>query len=72
MPATLHATRKKSAPARVCIRIPEFAELVGISETTTWKLVREGYIRTVRFGPKGVRIPHAELQRLLNEGNGKK
>ena len=52
---------------RLCITVPEAAEMLGISRNHGHKLVREGQIPVIRFG-KSLRIPRAALIKRLEEG----
>lgn len=39
----------------------EFAKAVGVSEATVRRAIESGYLRTIRLGPKTLRIPTTEL-----------
>ncbi len=46
--------------------VSECAELLGVHPCSVRELIRDGRIRSVRFGPHGWhRIPSEELERLL-------
>jgi excisionase family DNA binding protein len=47
----------------------ETAQAVGISVPMVRKLIRVGRLRAVKIG-RCVRIPEAELQRILRQGTG--
>ncbi len=53
---------------RLAWRVSEMAEALGISRTAAYELVRRGPpgggVRVVRLG-RAIRVPHAELERLL-------
>jgi excisionase family DNA binding protein len=50
------------------LRVPEAARLLSIQESTlrAWLLARR--VSIVRLGPRCVRIPASEVQRLITEG----
>jgi excisionase family DNA binding protein len=41
----------------------EFGSIVGVSKTTVYMWVRNGYLKAARFSPRCVMIPRAELER---------
>ena len=47
-------------------KVKDFAKAVSVSETTIWKLIRQGDLRTYRIG-KGVRSHHSELARMRGD-----
>jgi hypothetical protein len=49
-------------------KLREAFTILGISEGTGHKLVREGKITVVRLGPRLPIITDAEIDRLLTEG----
>lgn len=46
----------------------EFAQYVGISEPTVYRLIKNGKIRTVKIGPRRILIPMGEVNRILQNG----
>ena len=52
---------------RLCITVPEAAEMLGISRNFAYQLVREGKLPSIRFG-KRILIPRAGLERMLENG----
>ena len=52
---------------RLCITVPEAAEMLGISRNFGYKLVKEGKLPSQRFG-KRILMPKAALDRMLEEG----
>ena len=44
----------------------EFAALAGLSLPTVHRLAKRGELKTVKIGPRLVRIPAAEVERILN------
>jgi len=52
---------------RLCITVPEAAEMLGISRNFAYQLVREGKLPSIRFG-KRILIPRAALEKILEEG----
>ena len=52
---------------RLCVTVPEAAEMLGISRNFAYQLVREGNLPSIRFG-KRILIPIAALKKMLEEG----
>ena len=52
---------------RLCITVPEAAEMLGISKNFAYQLVREGKLPSIRFG-KRILIPRAALEKILEKG----
>lgn len=52
---------------RLCVTVPEAAEMLGISRNFAYQLVREGKLPSIRFG-KRILIPIAALKKMLEEG----
>ena len=52
---------------RLCITVPEAAEMLGISRNFAYDLVKQGKLPAIRFG-KRLLIPRAALDRMLEEG----
>lgn len=53
-------------PAKL-LKVPEAAELLALSQKTVWQWIAERRIGVVRLG-RSVRIPHSEIERLVEEG----
>lgn len=51
---------------RKLFTVPEAAKLVGLSRSKLYSMVRDGSLRSVRFG-KAWRIPQAALAELLQK-----
>ena len=52
---------------RLCVTVPEAAEMLGISRNFAYQLVREGKLPSIRFG-KRILIPKAALEKMLENG----
>jgi len=52
---------------RLCITVPEAAEMLGISRNFAYELVRRGKLPAIRFG-KRLLIPKLALQKILEKG----
>ena len=52
---------------RLCITVPEAAEMLGISRNFAYELVKRGQLPVIRFGKRLI-IPRAALERMLEEG----
>ena len=52
---------------RLCVTVPEAAEMLPISRNFAYQLVREGKLPSIRFG-KRILIPIAALERMLEKG----
>lgn len=50
---------------KLALSIREASVRLGISEGTTWAMIRAGRIPSVRISPRRVVIPVAALERLL-------
>jgi excisionase family DNA binding protein len=50
------------------LRVPEFAERLGIKSSTAraWLLARR--ISKARVGRRAIRIPESEVERIISEG----
>jgi len=71
-----HANRVERAPAsrfengqsdRVALKIPEAAKMLGPSGLTLYRRINKREIGIQRFGDRSVRIPRAEIDRLVTE-----
>ena len=51
---------------RLCVTVPEAAEMLGISRNFAYQLVREGKLPSIRFG-KRILIPRAALEKMLGK-----
>lgn len=51
---------------RLCIRVPEAAEMLGISRNFAYELVKRGELPSIRFG-KRIVIPKIALEKRLEE-----
>jgi excisionase family DNA binding protein len=49
-------------------RITEAADLLSTSRWTLYRAVLAGKVRAVRLGPRSMRIPIDEVERLAREG----
>ena len=52
---------------RLCVTVPEAAEMLGMSRNFAYQLVREGKLPSIRFG-KRILIPIAALTKMVEEG----
>lgn len=52
---------------RLCITVPEAAEMLGISRNFAYELVKRGQLPVIRFG-KRLLIPRLALEKRLEEG----
>ena len=51
--------------------VPETGRTLRVSNSTVWRLVKDGRIRAVRIG-KRVLIPESEINRLMQNGTDSK
>lgn len=51
---------------RLCITVPEAAEMLGISRNFAYELVKQGKLPVIRFG-KRLLIPRAALDKMLEK-----
>ena len=51
---------------RVCLKVPEAAEMLGISRNHAYQMVGEGILPAKRLG-KRIIIPRAALEKMLEE-----
>ena len=52
---------------RLCVTVPEAAEMMGISRNFAYQLVKEGKLPSLRFG-KRILIPRVALEKMLERG----
>jgi excisionase family DNA binding protein len=52
---------------RLCITVPEAAEMLGISRDFGYELVKQGKLPVIRFG-KRLLIPRLGLEKMLEKG----
>ena len=52
---------------RLCVTVPEVAEMLGISRNFAYELVKQGQLPVIRFG-KRLLIPRAALDKMLEKG----
>lgn len=45
-------------------KVREAAELLGVSPLTVYRWLRDGTLRGVRIGPKLLRVPRSEIERM--------
>ena len=45
-------------------KVREAAALLGVSPLTVYRWLRDGTLRGVRIGPKLLRIPRSEIERM--------
>ena len=60
-------SRYATIDKRLCVTVPEAAEMLGISRNFAYQLVREGKLPSIRFG-KRILIPKAALEKMLENG----
>ncbi|MFF5863175.1 helix-turn-helix domain-containing protein [Micrococcus luteus] len=53
-----------TAPAPVGMTINEFARALNSSPSTVRRMIARGDLRAYRYGPRVIRIPHGELERI--------
>lgn len=59
------------ASDRLLLRIPEAAEVLGISRSTMYKLIAAGDVPTVRIGERAVRVSRAALEAFVDRQEGR-
>ena len=52
---------------RLCLTVPEAAEMLGISRNFGYELVKQGQLPVIRFG-KRLLIPRVALEKMLEKG----
>lgn len=55
-------------PRSELLRVSQFAEVGNIKESTVRAWLLGGKLAFVRLGPRAIRIPRSELERLIHEG----
>jgi len=53
---------------RLCITVPEAAEMLGISRNFAYELVKQKQLPVVKFG-KRLLIPRIALEKMLEKGD---
>lgn len=61
---TAHTTEPRP---RAALRMPELAELLGISRSTAYALIRSGRLRYIRLPGGSIRVPMAAVDEFLRE-----
>ena len=54
---------------RLCLTVPEVAEMFGISRNFAYDLVKQGELPVIRFG-KRLLIPRVALEKMLEKSVG--
>jgi len=70
-PRLLQPLRTAESAAREpahALTVSEACERLRCSRTTLWRMVRARQLRCVRLGARSIRVPEAEIRRLLGEG----
>jgi len=57
---------RNSGVERLCLTVPEAAEMLGISRNFAYQLVKEGKLPVIKFGKK-LLIPRAALGKMLEK-----
>ena len=52
---------------RLCITVPEAAEMLGISRNFAYELVKQGQLPVIRFG-KRILISKIALEKMIGKG----
>jgi excisionase family DNA binding protein len=50
------------------LRVSEAAEMLSVSRWLLYRAVLSGRVKAVRLGPRSMRIPADEVERLAREG----
>ena len=53
----------------VLLSIPAGSEILGVSDSTTRRLIRDGLLISCRVG-RQIRIPESKLREFINNGGG--
>ena len=59
--------RYATTDRRLCITVPEAAEMIGISRNFAYELVRNKKLPVIKFG-KRLLIPRVALEKMLEKG----
>ncbi len=59
--------RHASLDKRLCITVPEAAEMLGISRNFAYELVKQKQLPVIKFG-KRLLIPRVALEKMLEKG----
>lgn len=59
--------RHAAIDKRLCITVPEAAEMLGLSRNFTYELVKQKQLPVVEFG-KRLLIPRVALEKMLEKG----
>ena len=57
--------RKGDVPAKRTYRVSEIADILGISNATAYRLIKEGHFRTVRIG-SSIRVSKQSFDEWLD------
>ncbi|MBI2850695.1 MAG: helix-turn-helix domain-containing protein [Chloroflexi bacterium] len=55
---------------KLCLNVAEASRLLGLSESLTYQLCREGKIPCLKISERRILIPRLQLERLLAEAGG--
>ena len=61
---------RNSGVERLCLTVPEAAEMLGLSRNNAYKLVKEKQLPSIKFG-KRILIPRAALGKMLEKVGAK-
>ena len=59
--------RHAAIEKRLCITVPEAAEMLGISRNFAYELVKQKQLPVIKFG-KRLLIPRVALEKMLEKG----
>lgn len=51
-----------------CLTVDQVAEVLAVSSSTVYRLVREGHLPSIRVGKAGRRITSAQLDQFIASG----
>ena len=57
---------RNSGVERLCLTVPEAAEMLGLSRNNAYKLVKEKQLPSIKFG-KRILIPRVALGKMLEK-----
>lgn len=60
-------TRTKNYEQRLCVRVAEAAEILGLGSSRVYALVNSGELPSVRLGGRAIRLPLAQLRAMIDE-----